>query len=400
MKKGFFLMALLPIAAVLFLILSQKRSVSEPPLPAPSQAVVRYPEPNLSLINQAFATKPVFAVAPSTRMAIVPHHLLAARQMAAMFEALPQTKTVIILSPDHFSQGKTSFTSPVNDLCEASKKGIDCTAGSLNQRELASLAQQIQILNRSDDPFTTEHGVYTLLPFLRQTQTRAQIIPIIIRPGTPRAELEALGDHLTNLLQEDPNLLLLSSIDFSHYQIQEVADFHDIFTQNAIERLDTDQALKSEIDSLESLFVTLSIAKRLSLEAQIQSHTNSLVLTRAILDRSSTSHLTVSFGRRSSTSSIESTKTEFWHQLPKIETEEDRLYKGFDRQTVFSDPTIPYFFGIVRKEGRIEVFPFPFDEGRQLLTRAERRKRVDRDQKTLIPWLKKYLMTDNINLIY
>lgn len=395
------------LLAIIFLVGSTAilifRRTTKPPLSisaSPSTTHVAYPSPNPFLINQAFATKPTFAIPTSTRVAIVPHHLLAARQMAALFTTLPQARTMIILSPDHFKQGKTSFTAPAHRLCELSGKEVDCAAGNLDEAKLSALANNISTLSRADAPFMNEHGIYTLLPFLRRTQPSVKIVPILVRHDTSKDDLEILSNQLVDLMNRDPSVLLLTSIDISHYQIQEVADFHDVFTRNAIERLDAEQALNTETDSPESLFVALSVAGHFNLEAEIQSHTNSMVLTRALLDKVSTSHFVATFGMRSSASSTERIETAFWHQLPKIETDEDRLYQGYDREKIFNDPSVPYFFGIVRKGEEISVYPFPYDKDRELLTRSERTKKIKEDENPLNHWLEKQLGTKNFNLIY
>ncbi len=334
------------------------------------------------------------------RIAIVPHHLIAARPMASLFSTLPKVKYIIILSPDHFSQGETSFTVPGHDLCTASTKQPNCAGGKIADELIQSIVEHVTSTRREDTAFTREHGVYTLIPFLRRTQPEARIIPVILKHGATKEELESLSTKLFQLMLTYPNMLLLSSIDMSHYQTQEVADFHDRLTQSIIDHLDLGRVKTAEIDSPETLSVTITLAQRLGLQAQMLSHTNSLILTNALLDRVSTSHLIERFGTSSVPLSTERMETEFWHQLPKIATEEDRLYQGFDKEQVFNEPTLPYFFGVVRQGPIIHVYPFPFDKTRQLLTREARITQINKDKSALKSWLTDRLKTKAFELIY
>ncbi|MBP7133708.1 AmmeMemoRadiSam system protein B [Patescibacteria group bacterium] len=397
MKRFFPL--LLGIFIFLGICLSQKGS-SSPPAIVEYSSPILFPEPNPSLIEGAFRTKEHWSVDPTARIAIVPHHLIAARPMASLFSTLPKAKYIIILSPDHFSQGETSFTVPSHDLCTGSNKQFNCAGGKIANELIQSIIQQVTSTRRQDEAFAREHGVYTLIPFLRRTQPEAKIIPVLLKQDAPKEELESLSTALLQIMLANPDTLMLSSVDMSHYQTQEVADFHDALTQSIIDHLDLDRVNKAETDSPETLAVTLTAAQRLGLQAQKLSHTNSLILTRAILDRVSTSHLIVRFGTSAIPLSTQRLETEFWHQLPKIATEEDRLYRGFDGERIFDEPTLPYFFGVVRQGITTHVYPFPFDQERQLLTREARITQIIKDELHLKTWLTTNLKTKAFELIY
>ncbi len=370
------------------------------PSSPPTSVSILYPNVEPLFLSRAFRSRFPWQLVPETRIAIVPHHLVAAREMASLFSSFPKSRTLILIGPDHFGQGKTAFTAPQNNLCTRLEGKTSCEAGLLDQPLLKDLQKHVPSLTRTDAPFQKEHSIYTVLPFLRETHPDTTIVPIIIRMDANQEELTSLTKALKEILTRDPSVRLITSIDMSHYQTQEVADFHDSLTREAIQRRNTSLIPSLEIDSPGSLFVALQLAKDLGLTSTIHRHTNSLVLAKALRERESTSHIIASFAPSQSTAITPALETEFWHQLPKIQTEEDRLYRGFTREVLFNDPTIPYFFGIVRTGSVISVSPFPFDKQRQLLTRQDRTQQIHRDLPRLKTWLTKKLHTNTYQLIY
>lgn len=391
------------LLCITFLLLIYKlpalHSVPDTPLQSPPPAIL-YPDIEPLFLTKAFGTHTPFSIPTSTRIAIVPHHLIAARPIASLFAGLPKAKTLILLSPDHFSQGKTAFTVPSTNLCTSRSSSPDCLAGMLNERDLATLKKNVASISINNKPFQTEHGIYALLPFIKRTNPDAHIAPILVRVDATPSELTELATALEQLLEEDPETLLIASIDMSHYQTQEIAEFHDILTQNTIQRKDMEKIRFLEIDSPGSMYVALRLARDLGLAPLIQSHTNSLVISNAILARESTSHFVISFS--AATSSIEPppVTTEFWHQQPKVPTEEDRLYHGYLIDHPFTAPRLPYFFGVVRQGTVISVHPFPLDKNHLLETRDERRARIQRDEASLQRALPTLLHITNPHLVY
>ena len=85
--------------------------------------------------------------------------------------------------------------------------------------------------------------------------------------------------------------------------------------------------------------------------------------------------------------------------LPKIKTEEDRLYRGYDQERVFKSLPFSAFFGIVHGDKGIRVYPFPFDGNRQLMTRQARTEWIRKNKPVLEAWLKKELGTSTVEMV-
>ncbi len=404
MYRLFYVLVFLMIGLGLFSIINQRgmRPMNANRTPTQASSTITYPSLDPLFLKRAFDGRLPWTLAESTRIALVPHHLIAAREIASLFSSLPPARTIIIISPDHFSQGKTIFTIPSSDFCRRYGQSKDCQGGYLNRQRLEQLTEHVPNVSINNMAFEREHGIYALLPFLAQTHPNARIVPILIKTDATQQETNSLTEYLEQILREDPEILLLGSIDMSHYQTQEIANFHDILTRHIIETQEVSRISSLEIDSPGTLYVALGIAKRLGLAATVHSHTNSLILGKALLERESTSHIIASFATTSfsTTPDMPPLETTFWHQLPKIPTTEDRLYKGFDKERLFKEPSLPYFFGIVTEGNVITIHPFPFDDQRILLTRKQRTDRIQKDLSRLHAWLSTQFSTNTYELIY
>lgn len=242
------------------------------------------------MFEAAFAARSSWTVKPGTRILLVPHHLVAAREIASLIAGTPEPSTVYLIAPDHFSQGKTVFTTT-----DASFETAFGTVPS-DPTAVASLANAMKSVSNDPKPFMKEHGVYNEMPFIATAWPSARVVPIIVRLDASQDDRLALAHELTQRLSDDPNALLVASIDFSHYLPAEIADFHDALAQDVITSLADLEADRVELDSPGALAVTLKVARDLGLgDVTIQAHTNSLRLMHAEIAQESTSHFLASF---------------------------------------------------------------------------------------------------------
>ncbi|MFA6099379.1 MAG: AmmeMemoRadiSam system protein B [Patescibacteria group bacterium] len=210
------------------------------------------------ILDAAFSAKMDWTVKAGTRVILVPHHLVAAREIASLVSAVPKPSTVYLVVPDHFGACKTPF-------CES--------------------------------PIEGEHAVTGLVPFLQRAWgTDVKIVPIMVRPDATEEKMSVLTSTIIATLQKDKDALLVDSIDASHYQPAEVADFHDELTQDVISSLADKEVRRAEIDAPAVLRVALRVARDLGLgDVTIHTHTNSLRILQAQISQDSTSHFLVSF---------------------------------------------------------------------------------------------------------
>jgi AmmeMemoRadiSam system protein B len=346
-------------------------------MPSTPNAAQRLPEELLLLshVPSALATKRHYEIPAGTRLAIVPHHLVAMREIVSLLSSWPEPKPkrIFLVAPDHFSQGKTPLTSLKEDFTYLDKHVPNDTASVESlMRAVPNLSLQPRVLER-------EHGIAALIPLIDQTMPGTKIIPIIIRTDTRHDEPLPLVDALENELS-DPDVAVIASIDMSHYLPEEFADLHDARTIDTIQMLAADESRWLEIDSPGSMFVILELARRLGLgDARIHAHTNSLRILNSQTSDEGTSHMLVSFSP--GTPKTERSSKSILFSALDIPTLENRLYYGQDdiRLPLPSYPNVAVS-AVINKNGTRSIGIIPLiDDGdrKKIMPREQRLKLVE-----------------------
>ncbi|MDD2785375.1 MAG: AmmeMemoRadiSam system protein B [Patescibacteria group bacterium] len=226
-----------------------------------SPSTIKLPAGTVSqeMLDGAFLNKEDWSVKKGMRVILIPHHLVAARQIASLVSATPKPSKVYLVTPDHFG---------------ACKSAAYCSG-----------------------PMEGEHAITGLVPFLQRAWgDDIEIIPTMVRPDATAEQADGLTQILIDDLHKDKKALLVATIDASHYLPAEAADFHDILTQDVIGSLADQEVEKTEIDAPSVLRVTLKIAREFGLgDVTIHAHTNSLRILQAQIAQESTSHFLASF---------------------------------------------------------------------------------------------------------
>ena len=173
------------------------------------------------------------------RAVVVPHHMVAAEAIALGIKALVPSapRTVVVISPDHFGH------------CLAM---VCTTQGSyhtffgnadISEPDVAELLRHTDFV-ASSDLFTEEHGVYSIVPFIKHYLPDAKIAPIAVSYGRGNEKERAdMVSALRALLQQKDVALVISS-DFSHYLPLAEADAMDRQTQAAFCSGSADEILR------------------------------------------------------------------------------------------------------------------------------------------------------------
>ena len=148
------------------------------------------------------------------------------------------------------------------------------------------------------DLFKNEHGIYTIVPFIKHYIPEAQIIPIAISQknrGSKQSRSEILKLLKPLLLQKDVALVISS--DFSHYLPLAESNQMDAKTQKSFCSGNSDEILKlqnpNQSDCPMCLWVLEQEAKDLGFwNPSLISHTNSANLMHDISAKETTSHFT------------------------------------------------------------------------------------------------------------
>lgn len=234
---------------------------------------------NLSLIPIYFVTKLSF----QPQVLIIPHHnvvqVLRQQIINEVAHRRVHTKTVIILSPDHFNPSQSGLTTTKSDWVLAN--------GVIQHDQF--IGAFFSTLNQNDAAVKNDHGIYNLLPDIHAAFPQAKIVPILIGQSLKATQLEKLSQVLISTCHT--TCLLIASVDFSHYLPAQLADVHDAFSLKAISNLDDALVMNAEVDSPQSLYLTLQFAKaHHSSRFVFKAHTNSGKLVNNY-DVETTSHI-------------------------------------------------------------------------------------------------------------
>lgn len=183
---------------------------------------------------------------------IVPHHLLAGYIPATFFKSLEKQKPslIVLFGPNHYNAGGAKAISTLRDW--KTPYGIVKT-----DRDLVGLLAQRGIIKVREDVIREEHSIYSLVPFIAKSIPDTKILPIIFSYKT---DVGKLNEVLANLIPQLPeDAVIVSSIDFSHYQTLPSSIFHDELSKSAIKNFDFGRLEKLEIDSAPSLYMLLRI---------------------------------------------------------------------------------------------------------------------------------------------
>lgn len=182
--------------------------------------------------------------------AVAPHHLIDGFELAGFWRALAQQQppVVVLLAPDHYLRGPGVVGA----------KGVRWKTVFGDLEADPALTDALGIAT-GDQLFVGEHAVHVHAPFIRKLFPQARFVPVLLRWETPRAELEQLSERLARFPE---GTLVVASVDFSHYQPQAWASFHDDAAHASVTSFEVDGLFEREVDSPEALFVALRTAQR------------------------------------------------------------------------------------------------------------------------------------------
>ena len=221
---------------------------------------------------------------------VVPHHLITPKSIALGIKALASStpRVIIIISPDHYA------------LCP---KLLCTTKGSyesffgktiISESDVAQLEKSPLVAD--SELFDMEHGIYSIVPFIKHYIPDAQIIPIAISQkgrGTEKERVEIIRLLKPLLARKDVSLVISS--DFSHYLPLAESKIMDKKTQKSFCSGNSQEILTlnnpSQSDCPLCLWILEQQAKELGFwNPEMISHTNSADLLRDASIKETTSH--------------------------------------------------------------------------------------------------------------
>ncbi|MCX6714496.1 MAG: AmmeMemoRadiSam system protein B [Candidatus Uhrbacteria bacterium] len=211
------------------------------------------------------------------------HHLLIANKIAELFDRIGsrQVRTVVLLSPNHFDQGKTSAQITTGNW--QTPYGILSTDDAAVKKLVASVGLSIE-----PKTFMKEHGIRALTPFVKRSFPNARLVPIVLHDALSTEKADALG---VAIAKELPNAVVIASADISHYLPEYAATYHDEVTLNALES-DGCNGCELEVDANSVLRVLFSSNRARGSETwNLTDHDSSLGLGVGSQPKENTSHI-------------------------------------------------------------------------------------------------------------
>lgn len=201
---------------------------------------------NAADYETAFAT--ANSATPKTEQvtaAITSHHFLAKSLIARTLTGINPTKVknILLISPDHFNAISSANTLGVttNDNWDTPFGAMDANFAQIEAlTTLSGVTLQPKL-------FLSEHGIYTLIPFIKKQFPDAKVVPLVLKNSDNFAKYEQLGKDLHQVFAAEDTLVLISS-DFTHDQTVEKATELDLksiqalttHTQNDVSQIDSD----------------------------------------------------------------------------------------------------------------------------------------------------------------
>ncbi len=220
---------------------------------------------------------------------VVPHHLLASEFLAEFFQLIAnrskQPKTIILISPNHFEVGEANIQT-AEFLWETPYGQVSTETETLD----GLLTMTDAVL--TPESFGSEHGIYNILPYIAHFLPSTKVVPIVLRYNTSAQEIDDLVTFLRPLV-ESGQVLVVGSVDFSHYLPKDESDKKDVETLRAMQNFDLSQIANFQSDHMDSpatILTLLQLGQKVSAkEIRVLRHDNSADDVRGNYD-STTGH--------------------------------------------------------------------------------------------------------------
>lgn len=259
----------------------------------------------------------VFATDSGTKQdivsGVVPHHLLAEEIIEDFFSYISsrgKPETIVILSPDHFQSG---ILMESDAFITISLEGDDEEFNNLKVDILLSgklFKENKMALNNS--AVIIEHGVTTLLPYIKKYFPETNILPILIPADITKEQVE----QLVKTIDENGLLdtIVVASVDFSHYLPSLAADFHDTKSIRVLLNFEEENFKNVEVDCWQAFYAARLFAKLRQKESpHIIAHKNSADFLNLELEET-TSYFSVVFGDKKSKENISGSTVKVFNQ--------------------------------------------------------------------------------------
>lgn len=220
-------------------------------------------------VNQDFA---------NTVAGIVPHHTVAHKIIRNFYSNVSRRNAydlIIVISPNHSSKGPrfqvTTKDFLTYDGVVTSEKDI--------AREL--IAEEF-VTEATDEVIKNEHGQLVQMNYIAHYFDSIPVLSLLINETRDYEGIEALRDKIVNLVNEK-NVLIIASVDFSHYLPLDEANKMDAVTRSILMANESRQLISKSNDYIDSpssyaVLIEWLSARETTFTTKIIEHSNSALI--------------------------------------------------------------------------------------------------------------------------
>ena len=207
---------------------------------------------------------------------VVPHHLVAADLISGFFKAcnVNTYDTVVIVAPNHVG-GHADVVYSRSDW-EAFVGIVGCDVDLADS--FASIRISDVLIEEADDLIESDHSASVMIPYISHYLPDAKVAPVLVSRTLSLDNTLAFASELSRIIVEsEKRVLLVCSIDFSHFLTPSEAAENDRVTEDAIRTSDYQKIhdLQNEyVDSPASLIIFLRYLEYLNVKAEIIDNTD------------------------------------------------------------------------------------------------------------------------------
>lgn len=232
---------------------------------------------------------------------VIPHHDLARELIADGIRRLEpqQPRLIIIVGPNHFLPDRQQILTTQKSW--QTLIGPVTTDTSLIDNLLKKFPS-FDLIEIDDAALVKDHAVISSLPYIKYYLPKAKVISFLMPYSLDLNQLRELASNIAAAIQdtgyEPHEVVVLGSVDFSHYLLPSEAEENDKLTLNLIQNQSWSQLMNLDdafLDSPSSLFLSFVLAEKLgATDMEVFANTNSgYILNRS--DISSTSYFEIGF---------------------------------------------------------------------------------------------------------
>jgi AmmeMemoRadiSam system protein B len=174
------------------------------------------------------------------RGVVLPHHNLVGKYIDGLYSEIDDgdVDRIILISTNHFDYGY-HFIQSTDDLDSDLELQTDFIENLYREN----------ILSVEDTGLDAEHGIMVHIDRIEKYFPDARVVPIMIKWQTPQEKL----DDLVEVILEEGGMdrtLVIASIDFSHFVVEETAVVNDERTMQWFEDWGKREILEISLDSM------------------------------------------------------------------------------------------------------------------------------------------------------